>query len=182
MSERWSRLGEVYKVCGCRHALRYSGVSQTVVPSSSHARDRAASCACGESLLLHKGGMPFQKKTRAGEDDARAARSTKKRTSSRKGPSSLQPHIKKLSKREVSKDIRVSSDALGFLELLCDDVIDRISSRAVRLMRAKKSLTLNSTFVHGATSLEFPPLLSHKCHGAASKAVATLRAHKKESA
>lgn len=83
-------------------------------------------------------------------------------------------YVKKLAKENIDAKLNISSGAAEKLELMCDQLIERLTRKAGQVMELKKSRTLNANCVQGAISLELHPSFAKRCDEAGVKAVLKL--------
>ena len=90
---------------------------------------------------------------------------------------SLKLYLKKLVKNECRGDLQITVGSAEYLELLCDSLLKKVTTRAMRVMELRKSKTLSATAVQAAINLEFPPALAEKADNKAVKCVESLMAN-----
>ena len=89
---------------------------------------------------------------------------------------SLKLYLKKLVKNR-SGDLQITVGSAEYLELLCDSLLKKVTTRAMRVMELRKSKTLSATAVQAAVKLEFPPGLAEMADNKAVKCVEALMAN-----
>ena len=113
----------------------------------------------------------MSKKSSSTSEMAPKQTSEKKVRGKGKKTNSMRLYIKKLAKENMGSGLQLSTPGAEYLELVCDTLLERLATRAGRVVEMKKSRTLNAVSVQGAASLEFHPSLAKLCDDVATEKV-----------